>query len=69
MTTTTINRQALDSGKIVHEGWQQNGQRITGLGDNYNVSDYFGRDGDYLGPDEFGVEPMFVEVSASDDRN
>lgn len=61
MTTTTINRQALDSGKIRYEGWQRDGERITGLGDNYNVSDYFGRDGEYLGPDEFGVEPIFVD--------
>lgn len=61
MTTRTINRQALDSGTIRYEGWQRDGERVTGLGDNYNVSDYFDRDGNYLGPDEFGVEPIFVD--------
>jgi hypothetical protein len=30
--------------------------------EGYNVADYFDQDGNYLGPDEHGIEPIFDEA-------
>jgi len=50
-------------------GWAGNdaiyddqGNRNPGM-DAYNVSDYFGDDGSYKGPDMYGVEPTFERAA------
>lgn len=44
-------------------GWLQHGAPIYhGSSDGYNVDDYFDKDGNYLGPDEFFIEPAFFKT-------
>jgi hypothetical protein len=52
-----INRANLKAGRIEMVGWPDGG-------DSYSVWDYFDRDGSYLGPDEFGIEPIFRDGDA-----
>jgi len=66
---TTITRDALDSGKIVHTGWKLNGQDTRRLYETQpdwgvNVIDYFDFNGRYLGPDDNGLEPTFAETTS-----
>lgn len=39
-------------------GWKVDGKFVDYL-EGYNVEDYFTAEGDYLGPDCDGVEPVF----------
>jgi len=49
---------ALKSGWLVYDGWNTpDGSAPDGY---YNVEDYFGEDGEYLGPDKDGIEPRFT---------
>ncbi len=48
---------------VVVSGWKQNGQAIE-TPEGINVADYF-CDGEYLGPDQDGVEPVFARVNAN----
>lgn len=66
---TTITREALDSGKIVHTGWKLNGQDTRRLYETQpdwgvNVIDYFDLNGRYLGRDGNGLEPTFAEATS-----
>ncbi len=45
----------------VFQGWQQNGRGIPDP-EGYNAWDYFSTSGEYLGPDEDGIEPIFEEI-------
>jgi hypothetical protein len=49
------------SKSLVPRGW------TSGDTTGYNVTDYFSQDsryfGEYLGADEFGIEPIFKEVA------
>ena len=46
------NDQEIDSGLLEFEGFPQGCE-------GYNLADYFGNDGEYLGPDEGGIEPIY----------
>jgi hypothetical protein len=66
---TTITRDALDSGKIVHTGWKMNGQDTRRLYETQpdwgvNVIDYFDINGRYIGRDDNGLEPTFAEATS-----
>lgn len=53
-----ITRQALESGKIIHTGWNLGREIADQCG--VNVVDYFNVvTGEYLGPDCNGLEPVF----------
>jgi hypothetical protein len=54
---TAITRENLDSGKIVHTGWNPSRDAADQCG--VNVVDYFDASGKFLGPDENGLEPTF----------
>jgi hypothetical protein len=62
---TTITREALDSGKIVHTGWKLNGQDTTRMDPrpehqcDVQPGMYFDASGKFLGPDENGLVPTF----------
>lgn len=53
----TINLQNLESGAIVHTGWNLGRDVADDCG--VNVIDYFNLRGEYLGADENGLEPTF----------
>lgn len=41
-------------------GWMKKGKPIRGS-EGYNVDYYFDNDGNYLGPDDDGIEPMWED--------
>lgn len=48
--------RSYDTVGLQFEGWTEG----DGSGhEGYHVADYFTDDGIYLGPDEYGVEPLF----------
>jgi hypothetical protein len=47
-------------------GWARNGQPIE-TPEGIHAEDFFAADGKYLGADEDGVEPIFVEVENEED--
>ena len=51
-----INEANLKSGAIACTGWNQESLSVS-------VWDYFGKDGEYLGPDDDGLEPKFEDAS------
>ena len=62
-----ITRQALESGKIIYTGWTLDGKdtmMIDGVRpeQSCDVSPwmYFDAEGNFLGPDENGLEPTFA---------
>lgn len=65
--TPLVGRQILrDDPALVYvdvtpRGWWD-GQRVSDSPDGYNVSDYFGPSGEYLGPDDFGIEPTWDDA-------
>jgi hypothetical protein len=73
MTTNTtpdrrlVQGQRYDVSQLVFLGWTENSLeapvlRVLGSADSgYRVEYYFDGDGAYLGPDEFGVEPIFED--------
>lgn len=59
--------KAYDVTALKFTGWtgsesiyDDQGNRNPGM-DAYNVVDYFDDDGRYLGPDMYGVEPIFAD--------
>jgi len=50
-------RDGDESGALEFEGW--NGDIDGTENDTYHVSNYFGADGKYLGPDRHGIYPEF----------
>jgi hypothetical protein len=67
---TTITREALDSGKIVHTGWKLNGQSTLRMDPRpehlcgVQPGMYFDHAGRFLGPDDNGLEPTFAEATS-----
>lgn len=61
MKLTVGKKYQVDS--LTFTGWTDcsslNGECEPGATEGYNVSDYFDRDGVYLGQDEYGIEPLF----------
>ena len=57
---TTITRESLDSGKIVHTGWTPSRDTADQCG--VNVADFFDLSGRFLGPDQNGIEPTFAKA-------
>jgi len=45
----------IGSGALEFAGW-------SGEAEGYNLHDYFGRDGEYLGADQHGIEPILIEI-------
>lgn len=58
----------LDTNKLYHTGslvldcWVGPAEHL-GSGDDYSCWSYFGPDGRYLGPDQYGIEPIFTADS------
>lgn len=46
-------------------GWSQYGQPIE-TPSGYNLHDYFSPNGEFLGPDEAGIAPVFAEQTQND---
>lgn len=46
---------------VEHWGWINEDGNPVSVEDGYNISCYFGEDGEYLGPDDFGIEPRFQD--------
>jgi hypothetical protein len=55
-----ITKQALDASEIIHTGWIPSRDVADQCG--VNVADFFDSSGRFLGPDENGLEPTFVEA-------
>lgn len=59
METTLVLGKRYDIKLVVLMGWTEG----DGSGsDGYNLSDYFDRHGVYLGPDDYGIEPIVEPI-------
>jgi hypothetical protein len=56
----TAYRDGEESGALEFTGW--GGEADGSEDDTYHVSNYFGADGKYLGPDKHGVYPQFQTI-------
>ena len=70
MTPTRRDRETERKKMILTKGLRYNENALTVIGwtdgdgsghEGYNAADYFDQNGEYLGPDEFGIEPVFEE--------
>jgi hypothetical protein len=51
-------RDGRESGSLEFAGWAND---VDGTADNaYHIADFFGRDGEYVGPDQHGLHPLFI---------
>lgn len=59
MKLTPMQKYDIDSLRCL--GWIESGAVLDGAPLGYSAYDYF-RDGLYLGPDEYGIEPYFEAI-------
>ncbi len=60
MTRKLTTGETYDFAALEFTGLWTRGDKIVEA-DGYNTGDYFDRDGRYLGPDSYGIEPLFAD--------